>query len=40
MVCAAAWGEEIVYSRCNLFTAGFDRMVYGWSVQPNKEYKD
>jgi len=41
MVCATAWVEtENANSRCNLFTCGFDRMLYGWNVQPNKEYKD
>ncbi|XP_057369866.1 WD repeat-containing protein 37-like isoform X1 [Daphnia carinata] len=40
MVCATAWGEENINTRCNLFTCGFDRMVYGWNVQPNKEFKD
>jgi len=40
MVCATAWAEENTNSRCNLFTCGFDRMLYGWNVQPNKEFKD
>jgi hypothetical protein len=40
MVCATAWAEENISTRCNLFTCGFDRMVYGWNVQPNKELKD
>ncbi|XP_050693096.1 WD repeat-containing protein 37-like [Eriocheir sinensis] len=40
MVCSVAWGEDSLGARCNLFTAGFDRVVYGWSVHSDKEGKD
>ncbi|XP_045612520.1 WD repeat-containing protein 37 [Procambarus clarkii] len=40
MVCSVAWGEDALGARCNLFTAGFDRIVYGWSIHSFKEGKD
>ncbi|KAK8403839.1 hypothetical protein O3P69_000132 [Scylla paramamosain] len=40
MVCSVAWGDDSLGARCNLFTAGFDRVVYGWSVHSDKEGKD
>lgn len=40
MVCSVAWGEDSLGARCNLFTAGFDRVVYGWSINSFKEGKD
>ncbi|XP_013415666.1 WD repeat-containing protein 37 [Lingula anatina] len=39
MVCAAAWDEDS--PTCNLFTCGFDRLVLGWYVNPQrKDAKD
>ncbi|XP_047490920.1 LOW QUALITY PROTEIN: WD repeat-containing protein 37-like [Penaeus chinensis] len=40
MVCSVAWADDNVGARCNLFTAGFDRVVYGWSIHSFKEGKD
>ncbi|XP_074653054.1 WD repeat-containing protein 37-like [Tubulanus polymorphus] len=38
MVCAATWCGESQNNMCNLFTCGFDRRVFGWSV--NLQPKD
>ncbi|CAB3362763.1 WD repeat-containing protein 37 isoform X2 [Cloeon dipterum] len=35
MVCSVAWAEEP--QQINFYTAGFDRLVLGWSVQPCKD---
>lgn len=35
MVCSVAWAEE--NQPVNFYTAGFDRLVFGWSVQPCKD---
>ncbi|KAK3853554.1 hypothetical protein Pcinc_039913 [Petrolisthes cinctipes] len=40
MVCSVAWGDDSLGARCNLFTAGFDRVVYGWNIHAYKEGKD
>ncbi|XP_064111734.1 WD repeat-containing protein 37-like isoform X2 [Macrobrachium nipponense] len=40
MVCSVAWGDDSLGARCNLFTAGFDRVVYGWNINSFKEGKD
>ncbi|XP_059471501.1 WD repeat-containing protein 37 [Neocloeon triangulifer] len=34
MVCSVAWADE---PAINFYTAGFDRLVLGWSVQPCKD---
>jgi len=34
MVTSVAWGED---QKCNLFTCGFDRVVFAWNVQSNKD---
>lgn len=36
MVASVAWAEDVI-SGVNLFTAGFDRKVLGWSVQSMKD---
>lgn len=36
MVCCTAWSEE---TKPNLFTCGFDRVTFGWAIQP-REVKD
>ena len=40
MVCSVAWAEEGTTAFGTLFTAGFDRLVYGWALHPVKEGKD
>ncbi|RXG53682.1 WD repeat-containing protein 37 [Armadillidium vulgare] len=35
IVCGVAWADDV--PTCNLFTAGFDRIICGWSVQPIKD---
>jgi len=39
MVCSTAWNDDS-NSMCNLFSAGFEKHVLGWSVKTNdKETK-
>ncbi|XP_054707134.1 WD repeat-containing protein 37-like isoform X2 [Uloborus diversus] len=38
MVCSVAWLDDAHSKPCNLFTCGFDRLVFGWRVAfPNKD---
>ncbi|XP_035220269.1 WD repeat-containing protein 37-like isoform X2 [Stegodyphus dumicola] len=38
MVCSVAWLDDAHSKPCNLFTCGFDRLVFGWRVTfPNKD---
>ncbi|KAF4518979.1 hypothetical protein B566_EDAN007767 [Ephemera danica] len=37
MVCSVAWSEDPSPSICNFFSCGFDRLILGWAIQPNKD---
>jgi WD40 repeat protein len=37
MVCGTAWSDD---TKPNLFTCGFDRITFGWSVQQNENLKE
>ena len=39
-VCWAPGGDEQWRSRANLFSAGFDRLAFGWSVRSSGREKD
>jgi len=37
MVCSTAWSDD---TKPNLFTCGFDKITYGWSIQHRESFKE